>query len=297
MKRSGILTDWHHRRVTAGKEWRGIVDEHLQSADVVLLLVSADFLASDYLCDVEVKRALARHDAGEALVIPVLLRPCDWSSADFARLTALPTDGTPVTSWANQDDAWKNVAVGIRDALGTMSRRVPAERVDQLPMGSRGGRKAPDVRRLVAAAAVAVLVVGGIAYVVRRTQAPPVPPLVDSAVSTASTAPPSPPAPAPRTAVIDTNPQTAELAKVHEGANGRVRDKPEPGKPNRIQHDTTVEILEEEPVNMHPWYRVRCKDGGEGWVDGDVLSFDGQPSQSERRWLKHHADAATSTGR
>src|SRR5271155_3817091 len=74
MKRSGVIDAWHPRRLGAGREWRGGGHEPLEAARVVLLLVSADFLASSYCWDVEMTRALARHDAGEALVIPILLR-------------------------------------------------------------------------------------------------------------------------------------------------------------------------------------------------------------------------------
>ena len=84
---------------------------------VVLLLVSADFLASDYCYDVEMKRALERRETGDVVVIPVILRPCDWTHAPFANFQALPRDGKAVTSWPNRDEAWTSVAQGIRAAL------------------------------------------------------------------------------------------------------------------------------------------------------------------------------------
>src|SRR4029079_7029762 len=78
LKRQGVIRDWHDREMTAGTEWKGQIDRHLDTAGVILLLVSADFIASDYCWDVEVKRALERHDRGEARVIPVILRHVDW---------------------------------------------------------------------------------------------------------------------------------------------------------------------------------------------------------------------------
>ncbi|WP_437682868.1 pentapeptide repeat-containing protein [Sorangium sp. So ce131] len=117
LKREGLLQSWHDRRIAAGDAWAGQIDEHLHEADVILLLVSADFLASDYCFDREMRRALERHDAGEARVIPVILRQTDWHSAPFARLQALPNDGKPVTSWQNPDEAWTEVAKGIRRAV------------------------------------------------------------------------------------------------------------------------------------------------------------------------------------
>jgi hypothetical protein len=114
LKNEGILRDWHDRKISAGIEWHGQINGHLNSAHIILLLVSSDFLASQYIHDVEVKRAMERHEAGEARVIPVILRPCDWHSARFGKLQALPTDGKPITKWDNRDEAFTVVAKGIR---------------------------------------------------------------------------------------------------------------------------------------------------------------------------------------
>ncbi|WP_437321244.1 TIR domain-containing protein [Sorangium sp. So ce385] len=123
LKREGLLQSWHDRRIGAGTEWAGEIDKNLDEAEVILLLVSADFLASDYCFDKEMKRALARHDAGQARVIPVVLRKTDWRSAPFARLQALPKDGTPVTLWQDRDEAWTEVALGIRRAIEALRGR------------------------------------------------------------------------------------------------------------------------------------------------------------------------------
>ena len=117
LKRQGVIQDWHDRKIGAGTEWEGEINTHLNTAGVILLLISADFLASDYCYDVEMKRALKRHDAGEARVIPVILRPVDWKGAPFGKLQALPTDAKPVTSWPDRDQAFLNVAQGIRAAV------------------------------------------------------------------------------------------------------------------------------------------------------------------------------------
>jgi hypothetical protein len=117
LKRSGFIRIWHDRQIDAGTEWAGQIHEHLNRANVILLLVSADFLASDYCYDVEMKRAMERHEAGEAVVIPIILRPVDWSGAPFAKVQCLPTDARPVTSWPNRDEGFRNVAEGIRRAI------------------------------------------------------------------------------------------------------------------------------------------------------------------------------------
>lgn len=117
LKRKGIIEGWHDRRISAGREWEGQIDQHLNSAKIILLLVSSDFLASHYCYDVEVERAMQRHKAGEARVIPIILRPCDWQSAPFGKLNSLPTDVKPVTRWEDRDEAFLDIAQGIRDAI------------------------------------------------------------------------------------------------------------------------------------------------------------------------------------
>jgi hypothetical protein len=117
LERQRVIRGWHDRRIGAGEDWKHMIEAHLERASVILLLVSADFLASDYCYDLEMKRALERREAGDAVVIPVILRPCDWARAPFAQIQALPRDGKAVTSWPNQDEAWTNVAQGIRVAI------------------------------------------------------------------------------------------------------------------------------------------------------------------------------------
>jgi hypothetical protein len=112
----GAISGWHDRRITAGTEWEGAISENLDRAGVILLLVSSDFLASPYCRDVEVKRAMERHEAGTARVIPVVLRPCNWQTSLFGMLQALPQDGKPVTEWSNRDRAFTDIARGIGEA-------------------------------------------------------------------------------------------------------------------------------------------------------------------------------------
>ena len=120
LKRQGVIKGWHDRKIGPGKEWKGEIDTHLDTADVILLLISPDFIASDYCWDVEVKRTMERHEAGEARVIPVILRPVDWKSAPFGKLQALPTDAKPVTIWSDRDEAFLDVARGIRAAVADL---------------------------------------------------------------------------------------------------------------------------------------------------------------------------------
>ena len=122
LRRRGVITDWHDRKIGAGREWEGEIHEHLNTAHIILLLVSSDFLASDYCYDVEMSRAMERHIADEARVIPVILRPVDWEGAPFGRFNALPRNGKAVTLWENQDEAFTNIARGIRKVVEDLNQ-------------------------------------------------------------------------------------------------------------------------------------------------------------------------------
>jgi hypothetical protein len=120
LRRQGVISTWHDRRLLAGDSIDDGIVRELELADIILLLVSPDFLASEYCYGVEVARALNRHAAGEARVIPVILRPCDWRTAPFGKLLASPTDGRPITKWPDQDDAFLDIARAIRAAARPM---------------------------------------------------------------------------------------------------------------------------------------------------------------------------------
>jgi hypothetical protein len=120
LQRDGTISAWHDRQISAGTEWANDIDANLNAADLILLLISSDFLASDYCHQVELKRAIERHDRGEARVIPIILRPCRWQSAWFSKLQLLPKNGEPVTKWADRDDAFTNIVEGIERAIGEM---------------------------------------------------------------------------------------------------------------------------------------------------------------------------------
>ncbi|MEM6254635.1 MAG: tetratricopeptide repeat protein [Cyanobacteria bacterium P01_D01_bin.156] len=114
IERQGHIASWHDRKITAGNEWAGQIDEHLEAANIILLLISADFIASDYCWDVEMYRAMERYEAGEAVVIPIILRAVTWDAAPFAKLQALPKDAKPIRSWVDKDEAFKNVTDEIK---------------------------------------------------------------------------------------------------------------------------------------------------------------------------------------
>lgn len=125
LKREGLIEAWHDRRIGAGKELHDDISEHLDSAQVILLLVSPYFLASDYCYNVEMKRALERHLGSEARVIPIILHPCDWTGAPFASLRATPQDGKPISKFPNIHDAFLAVTQDIRAAIAELRHLAP----------------------------------------------------------------------------------------------------------------------------------------------------------------------------
>lgn len=121
LRRQGLIGVWHDRRIDAGTEWKGAIDQELEAANVILMLVSPNFVASDYCYDIEMTRAMERHEAGAARVIPIVVRPVDFHSLPFGRLQALPRDAKPVVTWGSRDEAWLDVARGLRQVVAAMS--------------------------------------------------------------------------------------------------------------------------------------------------------------------------------
>jgi hypothetical protein len=125
LEKRGLFRGFHDRMIAPGSDWKGQLDRALGEARIILLLVSPDFFASDYCYDTEVRRAMERHEAGEACVIPVLLRPYAWKQAPFGKLSALPKDGRSVTEWPDRDAAFRDIALGIEEALALLPPRQP----------------------------------------------------------------------------------------------------------------------------------------------------------------------------
>src|SRR3712207_6825421 len=117
LQRQGLIEWWHDRGISPGWEWEEAIDKNLRTADIILLLVTPDFMGSDYVFEKEIGKAVERHERGEARVIPIIVRPADWRWAPLDRLQALPKDAKPITTWLNRDEAWLDVARGIRRAV------------------------------------------------------------------------------------------------------------------------------------------------------------------------------------
>lgn len=128
LQRQELIDVWHDRDISAGAEWEREVNKHLNTAQIILLLVSPDFMASDYAYSIEMKRALERHNRGEAYVIPVILRPVYWQGL-LGNLQALPKDAIPVTDpdWHNLDRAFFDVAEGIHKVVKNILSQASSE--------------------------------------------------------------------------------------------------------------------------------------------------------------------------
>jgi internalin A len=122
LQRQGVIHVWHDRKIEAGDDWRNALDEHLEQADLILLLISADFMNSDYCYENEMKRAMERHSKGETVVVPIIIRDVNWARAPFAKLQALPKDGVAVTRWTDRDSAWRSVSEGIENIVSNIQR-------------------------------------------------------------------------------------------------------------------------------------------------------------------------------
>lgn len=153
LQREGLIEAWHDRKITAGQEWAGAIDTNLEEADIILCLVSAGFLASPYCSDVELRRALERHEAEEACLIPVILKPADWDATPLGRLQALPANAKPVTNWSNRDEAFLSIARGIREVVQRLAEsprparvtpRQPPPPTGTIP-GAPAGSALPDL--------------------------------------------------------------------------------------------------------------------------------------------------------
>lgn len=123
LRRKGVIRPWHDRGIVPGQQWDEAIDAQLTRADLILLLVSKDFLNSDYIWGKELAVAIERAERGDASVVPVLLRAVDIEDAPFAKLQGLPSDLRPVTSWPNRDEAWTDVAKGIRRTVEAIRQR------------------------------------------------------------------------------------------------------------------------------------------------------------------------------
>jgi hypothetical protein len=153
LQRQLIISGWHDRRIAPGQEWAEQIDDALNEAQIILLLISARFMASDYCYAKEMARAIERHDAGEAVVIPIILSACDWQGAPFSKLQALPKDAKPIKNWNDRDEAWLDVVRGLRRVIDRLSRPEPTVETSSVGGGPPAEAVPPDKQQTIRPAA------------------------------------------------------------------------------------------------------------------------------------------------
>lgn len=150
LRREGIISSWHDRRIATGQGLHNEINEYIEKANVILLLVSPYFLDSDYCYEREMTRALERQENGDAVVIPIIVHPCDWLNAPFKHLRATPTDGKPISKFPNHHDAYVSIVTDIRQAISkirtTGHRKVTAAPRAPLPPRVVSGKRSSNLR-------------------------------------------------------------------------------------------------------------------------------------------------------
>ncbi|WP_037306603.1 toll/interleukin-1 receptor domain-containing protein [Ruegeria halocynthiae] len=128
LQRESRIETWYDRDILAGEVLDDEISDEFEAADLFLLLVSPDFIASNYCVEREMQRALERHEAGEARVITIIVEPCDWAAMpQLRRLKAVPKDGLPISEWTNANTAYLDVVQEIRRIVDAgVSRKIDA---------------------------------------------------------------------------------------------------------------------------------------------------------------------------
>ena len=112
-----VIKLWYDGLIQPGEPWDATIKRNLEEADYILFLISADFMNSDYINDVEIKRAIERHDRKQVKIIPIIVRPCDHASLPINQLQALPKGAIPISTWPNRDEAYLNIVLEFKRIL------------------------------------------------------------------------------------------------------------------------------------------------------------------------------------
>ena len=125
LRRAGIINEWNDRKIVAGQNWGEEISSNLKSSNIILFLISASFMNSDYCMGIEVKTALDMHEKGEAQLIPIVIRAVDWTDSEISKLQGLPKDARPISSWENADEAWLDVISGLKNHIQNFEPKTP----------------------------------------------------------------------------------------------------------------------------------------------------------------------------
>jgi len=122
LQRSYPLSIWCDEEIIPGQEWNNAIKQSLLDSDVILLLVSAGFIASKYIWENELSEAIRRHDLNQTIVIPIFLKPCMFANMPFAKIQGLPQYAKPISTADNRDEAMASVVKGIQLVLDRLMR-------------------------------------------------------------------------------------------------------------------------------------------------------------------------------
>jgi len=135
LQRDGIIDGWHDRKILPGEKWDDSIKKALYECEVVLFLISADFMASDYINNTEIKISLERYIKREIQIVPIILRPCLWNETEFGQFQALPKDAKPLSTWKNIDEGLLDITKAIINIINTNDKikkeekQIPKEEV------------------------------------------------------------------------------------------------------------------------------------------------------------------------
>jgi hypothetical protein len=174
LERQGLLRIWHFGELEPGVEWDAEIRRQLDASKIILLLISRDFMASQYIWEKEVMRAMSRHDEKTARVIPILLKPCDWKHEPLEKLQALPQGLKPISQWQDPDEAWQNVVDGLRKVVLSLSNAQPRPPRSQPAGAEPGGSPARNRPILPVVVGLAVLLALVVALWISRSRSNPV---------------------------------------------------------------------------------------------------------------------------
>jgi hypothetical protein len=124
LRRTGLIDAWEDREIVAGEEWNAAIFENLNKAKIVLLLVSSSFINSSFCMDKELVAAMERHNKGECIVVPIIIRPCDFGDMPFAKFQAVPKNAKPISKWDDEDEAWLDVVKKLKLAIDAISKKI-----------------------------------------------------------------------------------------------------------------------------------------------------------------------------
>jgi len=124
LKRNKKIEVWTDQEIVPSDKWKQKLKQELETADIMVFLLSPDFIASDFIYEEEVMKAIERRNKGEVVILPIIIRPCDFSSTPLTDFQALPRNAEPISTWENKDEAWMNVVDGLKRTIDVIGKEM-----------------------------------------------------------------------------------------------------------------------------------------------------------------------------